>query len=141
MDQFAQYHQHAAVLLARIFIGLLFFFQGYDAIFRIGIKKVIEAYIYDFKEKGIPRILTVMGAWFTSYVELIGGLLIMFGLFEYYVLYLLGINIIVASLAFSINTSVWDTRHVFPRLILIIFLLIVPPSWDPYTLDNLLFNR
>jgi putative oxidoreductase len=141
MNVFLQDHQSAAVLLARIFIGLLFFFQGYDALFRIGPRKVIETYVYDFEAKGIPRIFTVAGTWFTSLSELFGGLFIMMGLFEYFALYLLGINIIVASVAFSINTSVWDTRHVFPRLVIIIFLLLVPAEWDNYTLDHLLFGR
>src|SRR5688572_18538726 len=117
MDFINEYHQNAAVLLTRIFLGLLFFFQGYDAVFRIGVKQIIEAYSYEFKEKGIPGFLTVVGVCFTSYVELIGGLFLIAGLFEYYTLYLLGATLIIASVAFGINTSVWDTRHVFPRLV------------------------
>jgi putative oxidoreductase len=136
-----QYNQHAAVLLTRIFLGLLFFFQGYDAVFRIKLKNVIETYKYDFSAKGIPIAFTVLGVWFTSVVELVGGLFMMAGLLEYYTLYLLGLNLIVASVAFGINTPLWDTRHVFPRLALIIFLLCVPRSWDTLTLDHFLFKN
>ena len=31
-----------AVFIARIFLGFLFFFQGYDVIVRVGIKNLIE---------------------------------------------------------------------------------------------------
>jgi putative oxidoreductase len=134
-------HEHAAVLLTRLFLGLLFFFQGYDAVIRIGVREVANTYKFDFEQKGIPASLTYLGALFTSYTELIGGFMLIIGLFEYYALYLLGINLIVATVAFSLNTALWDTRHVYPRLLLILFLLLVPASWDTITVDHLLFNK
>ena len=138
MGAIIQYHEEAAVILARVFLGLLFFFQGYDAVFNVKVKNVIEAYENSFANKGIPKFLTVCGSWFTSYSELIGGLLLVFGLFEYYALYLLGINLIIASIAFGITSPMWDMRFVFPRLILLIFLLVVPHAYDIWSLDNLI---
>ena len=93
MDSIIQYHDVAAVFIARVFLGLLFFFQGFDAVFNIKVRNVIEAYENSFANKGIPRFITVLGSWFTSYVELIGGFLLVFGLFEYCALYLLGLNL------------------------------------------------
>jgi uncharacterized membrane protein YphA (DoxX/SURF4 family) len=133
-------HQEAAVLIARIFLGLLFFFQGFDAVFNIKVKNVIEAYETSFAHKGIPRFLTVWGSWFTSLVELIGGTFLVFGLFEYYVLALLGINLIIASIAFGITNPMWDMRFMFPRLVLLLFLMVVPSSWNILTLDSLFFK-
>jgi putative oxidoreductase len=132
-------HEITAAFIARIFLGLLFFFQGYDAVFNVKIKNVIQAYEDAFASKGIPRFLTVGGAWFTSSVEFIGGLLLILGLFQYYVLSLLGLDLILASIAFGISTPMWDTRHVFPRLLLLLLLLIIPTSWNAISLDNL-FN-
>lgn len=140
MEIISQYHYSAASLLARVFLGCLFFFQGYDAVFRVKIKHVIGTFEDEFFQKGIPRFLTVMAAWFTSCTELIGGFLLILGLFEYPVLYLLGLNLIVAAIGFGINTPVWNTRHVFPRLVLILFLLAIPQSWNSASLDLLLFK-
>lgn len=138
METMVQYHIMASVCIARVFLGLLFFFQGYDAVFRIKTKNIIGLYEHSFSGKGIPRFMTVCGAWFTSYTELIGGFLLIVGLFEYPALYMLGINLIVASIAFGINTPMWDTRFVFPRLVLLLFLLVIPPSWNLFSADYVL---
>ncbi len=129
--------QITAAFIARIFLGLLFFFQGYDAVFNVKIKNVIQAYENSFASKGIPRFLTIGGAWFTSFIEFIGGLLLIFGVFQYYVLSFLGLDLIIASIAFGVSTPMWDTKHVFPRLLLLLLLLIMPQAWNAISLDNL----
>ncbi|MBI3518254.1 MAG: DoxX family membrane protein [Bacteroidetes bacterium] len=140
MEAITQYHYIAAACIARVFLGCLFFFQGYDAVFKVRVENVIEVFEEDFAQKGIPRFLTVCASWFTSYTELIGGFLLIMGLFEYAALYLLGINLIVAAIGFGINTPVWDTRFVFPRLILILLLLLIPHDWNSLSLDQLFFK-
>jgi len=126
------------VLIARVFLGLLFFFQGYDAVFRVKVGTVIDTYAETFSSQGgIPHFFTVCGAWFTSYAELIGGALLVLGLFELPALWLLGFDLIIASIAFSITRPMWDLRHVFPRLAILVFLLCVPAGWDHFSLDNL----
>lgn len=140
MGSLTQYHEITAAFIARVFLGLLFFFQGYDAVFNVKIRNVIEAYQSSFSNIGVPKIFTISGAWFTSFVELIGGLLLIFGVFEYYTLYLLGLDLLIASVAFGIAQPMWDTRHVFPRLVLLIFLLAIPASWNVLSLDNLFIH-
>jgi uncharacterized membrane protein YphA (DoxX/SURF4 family) len=140
MDIINQYHYIIAAFIARVFLGCLFFFQGYDAVFNVKIRNIISTYENDFANNGIPRFMTVMASWFTSLSALTGGALLILGLFEYAALYLLSINLIVAAVGFGINTPVWDTRHVFPRLLLTIFLLALPQSWNTISLDHLLFK-
>ena len=140
MEIISQYHYIAASLLARVFLGCLFFFQGYDAVFNVKIKHVIETFEDEFSRKGIPKFLTVLAAWFTSCTELIGGFLLIAGLFEYAALYLLGLNLVIAAIGFGINTPMWDPRHAFPRLALILFLLTIPQSWNAFSLDLLFFK-
>ncbi len=140
METIILHHEAIGVFIARVFLGLLFFFQGYDAVFNVKIKNVIDTFQNSFANKGIPRFMTVIGSWFTSYVELIGGVFLILGLFEYYTLILLGINLIVVSVAFGITTPMWDTRHVYPRLILTVFLLIIPHSTNLLSLDYFLLN-
>lgn len=130
-----------AVLLVRVFLGFLFFFQGYDKIFNYKISGVIELFKKPLSEKGVPGFIQIFGAWFTSYVEFIGGLLLIFGIAKYYILYLLGLDLILASVAFGIIKPMWDLQFVFPRLVLLIFLLIVPADWDLLSFDQLLLNN
>ncbi|WP_341900839.1 DoxX family protein [Fluviicola taffensis] len=140
MEILTQYHQMAAIALARIFLGFLFLFQGYDAVFHIGIKKVTDTYHESFKLKGIPRMITSLSAWYTSYTELICGFLLVLGLFEFASLYLLGINLILAAIGFGMNAPLWDTRNVYPRLLLILFLLMTPLHSHHWSLDYLIFK-
>lgn len=141
MEFISQYHQIAGLTLARVFLGLLFIFQGYDAIFGIGIKKVTATYQAGFGPKGIPRFFTSLAAWYTSFTELICGFLLLIGLFEYTVLYLLGVNLIIAAIGFGINNPLWETRHVFPRLILLLILLFAPFEWHAWSFDYVFFNH
>lgn len=140
MEFINQYHYIMAALIARVFLGCLFFFQGYDAVFNVRIKHVIGTFETDFYRKGIPKPFTAIASWFNTLTALIGGALLILGLFEYVALYLLGANLIIAATGFGIHTPVWDTRHVFPRLILILLLLIIPQSWNSISLDHLLFK-
>lgn len=137
MQIISQHHELAAALIARVFLGFLFLFQGYDAVFNVKIKNVVATYQNIFATRGIPKLLTWGGSYFTSYVELFGGLLLILGLFQPVVLCLLSINLIIASIAFGITTPMWDMRFVFPRLVLVIFLLIIPESWNAWSLDTL----
>jgi uncharacterized membrane protein YphA (DoxX/SURF4 family) len=139
MEIISHYHCLYAALLARVFLGCLFFFQGYDAVFKVKIENVVETFEHEFSGKKIPGFLIVFASWFTCYTELIGGFLLIIGLFQYPVLCLLGINLIIAAIGFGINTPMWSTRHVFPRLILILFLLVIPQSWNLASLDTLFF--
>ncbi len=140
MDLITQYHSLAAILIARVFLGVLFLFQGYDAVVQIGLKKVTDTYQEGFGSKGIPRTLTALAAFFTSYTALICGFLLVFGLFEIVALYLLGLNLLVAGIGFGIHTPVWDTRYVYPRLVLLLLLLLTPPAWHSWSLDHLLLK-
>lgn len=124
-----------AVLIARVFLGLLFFFQGIDAVFNIKIKGVIATIEEPLTSKGVPRFLIVLGAYFTSYIELIAGLCLIIGFAKYYALYLLGFDLLIASIAFGIIKPMWDMRFVFPRLVLLLFILVAPSEWDVLSVD------
>jgi|SRR3990172_9064302 len=137
MNLFVNFHNAdaAVVFIARMFLGLLFFFQGYDAVFRIKISGVIEAIKFPLVAKGVPKFIIISGAYFTSYVELICGFLLIIGFIKYYALYLLGIDLLFAAFAFGIIKPMWDMQFVFPRLLLLIFLLLFPAYSDVLSVD------
>lgn len=129
------HHEVAVVLIARVFLGFLFFFQGYDAVFKIKLKGVIDTIEAPLSTLGVPKFFIILGAYFTSYVELIGGFFLIIGFVKYYSLYFLGIDLIIASIAFGITKPMWDMQFVFPRLVLLLFLLVVPSYWDVISID------
>jgi putative oxidoreductase len=137
MNILPQNHEIAGALVARVFLGLLFFFQGYDAVFKIKIRGVMQTIKEPLSKMGVPHFLILTGAWFTSYIELIGGAVLILGFAKYCALYLLGVDLIIASIAFGITKPMWDMQYAFPRLALLIFLLVIPSSWDVVSVDNI----
>lgn len=129
-----------AVFLCRVILGILFLFQGYEKLFTIGITKVTEIYRSELVKKGFPLSVVKPLLTLSSFIEFAGGFLLIIGLFKYYSLYLLGLNMIGASLAFSIMRPMWDLQHVFPRLALLVALLILPEAWDLISIDNFLIK-
>lgn len=124
-----------AVFIARVFAGMLFFFQGVDAVFGVKPNRILHEIKQPLTEKGVPNFLIVLGTYYTSYVELIAGFCLIIGFVKYYALYLLGIDLLLASFAFGIIRPMWDMQFVFPRLALILFFLIVPSEWDVISVD------
>ena len=135
MQTIFHHHEVAAALIARVFLGLLFFFQGFDAVFRVRTSGVIQTIEEPLLKIGMPDFMIVMGAWFTSYIQLIGGFLLVIGFAKYYAMYLLGLDLIIASIAFGAMKPMWDMQHVFPRLVLLLFLLVIPSQWDVISVD------
>jgi uncharacterized membrane protein YphA (DoxX/SURF4 family) len=126
-----------ALLTVRVIAGILFFFQGYDKVFKVGMKEIHATMKAGFGNKPIPDFLITVIAAFTSWVELLCGFLLIAGFFKYYASYLLCLNLIVVVLGFSISKPMWENSHVFIRLLLLIILLLTPVEWDRFSLDYL----
>lgn len=135
MNVILHHHEIAGALIARVFLGLLFFFQGFDAVFRVKISGVLQTIEEPMSHFGMPRIFILAGAYFTSYVELICGFFLIIGFAKYYALYLLGVDLLIASVAFGIVKPMWDMQYVFPRLALLLLLLMIPSQWDVVSID------
>jgi uncharacterized membrane protein YphA (DoxX/SURF4 family) len=132
------HHQSALSLILRLILGILFLFQGIDKVFNLGLKKVANTFQYELGTKKIPIWILYVTGFYTSYIELLGGLLLIAGLFKTYVLYLLGIDLILVTIAFSIIYPLWDMKFVWPRLLLLAILLYLPPAWDNCSFDSML---
>ena len=81
--------RNAGVLFIRTLLGIIFFMQGYGKIFTMGIHKVYENFFKDFENTAIPRWLIVSTVYYTSYIEWIGGFLLIAGLLRKYAMCLL----------------------------------------------------
>ena len=133
-----QYKIEIATLIIRLFVGILFFFQGYDKVFRIKIKGVIENFSEDAQQLRVPSYLVTAIAFYTSYTELWGGLFLAFGWFTNFTLLALGIDLLMVCFAFSLMRPMWDMQYVFPRLILVCTLLFLPDNFNKISIDYFL---
>lgn len=131
-------HETVLAFLLRVILGLLFFFQGYDKVFNLKISGVITFFREESRHKKIPDFILVSSAYFTCLIELICGSLLIIGLFKTWALYLLGVDLILVSAAFSLLKPMWDMQMVYPRLIILSACLYLPEAWDIFSLDQML---
>lgn len=129
---------YIAELMIRLFAGIVFMFQGYDKLFRIKIPGVVDAFKVESENSRIPGPLLSGLAYYTSYVEFFGGLFLVMGFLTNYTLYALGLDLIFVTIAFSFLEPMWDMKHVFPRLILLVALLLLPEQIRQISVDCLI---
>lgn len=122
----------------RVVLGILFFFQGYDKVFKVKVPGVIEFFRQELGSLKVPNFVLVSTAWFTSYAEFLCGGLLIIGLFTNYALYILGLDLIIVTAAFSLIKPMWDMQLLFPRLILLGILLYLPAEWDVISVEYII---
>ena len=126
-----------AILLMRIVTGILFLFQGYDKLFRIGISKVVDTFRDAVKRIYFPGVLLMPAVFFTTSIEFVAGGMLIVGLFREWMYLLLAFDLIAVALMFSSFKAMWDMEYYFPRLVLIVALLSFPIGADIFCLDRL----
>lgn len=127
-------------LLVRVFTGSLFLFQGYDKLFKLKISGVVQAFNFEAQKQNVPQGFVKLMAAYTSIVEFFGGMLLIIGAFKTVTLSLLGIDLVLVAIAFSVLEPMWDMKHVYPRLVLVSALLMFPSAWGYFSVDHLIEN-
>ena len=115
--------------------------QGYGIIFVFTGPKVYSMFFKDFDKTFLPKWLLCATAYYTSYIELIGGFLLIIGLFRQAALYLLAADLLIVSYGHGLLEPIWDLQHVIPRAILLLAALVMPQQWDSWNLDAVLLKR
>ncbi|MDB5087562.1 MAG: hypothetical protein JWR09_1556 [Mucilaginibacter sp.] len=131
----------AAIFFTRVLLGVIFLMQGYGKIFTYTVPKVYNLFFKDFEKTFLPKWLIWGTAYYTSYVELICGFLLIVGLFRQYACYLLAIDLLIVSFGHGLMEPIWDLQHVMPRAILLIVILLTPSQWDKWHTDSLLSKK
>ncbi|MFM2135391.1 MAG: hypothetical protein RL021_791 [Bacteroidota bacterium] len=127
-----------ALLLLRVTTGVLFFFQGYDKVFKVGVRQVVDTFQEPFQGSLFPNGLLKPLVWLSSYLEIIAGLMLATGLFRDLSLWLLATDLAMVAIAFSSMKAMWDMQFYFPRLVLVASLLLLPSGSDKWCLDRLI---
>ncbi len=131
-------NQTVAIFTIRLVLGFLVLAQGFGKVFKFGVDNVYKNFFAETYKDLLPDFLVVATAYYTSYVELIAGLMILIGFKRDYALYALASVLVIVTFGHGLAEPIWDTSHVMPRLILLVALLLLPKEWDKWSVDGLL---
>ncbi|NQY29429.1 MAG: DoxX family membrane protein [Flavobacteriaceae bacterium] len=134
-------NRQIATLSLRLILGFIFFFQGFGKVFNFGLEAVYQNFFAPTYKDLLPEFLTLATAYYTSYIELIGGFLLIIGLKRDYALYALSSVLIIVTFGHGLAEPIWDLSHVLFRTILLISLLLLPKEWDVFTIDYLIIKK
>jgi len=130
-----------AVFSLRLILGFVFLMQGYGKVVTWGVENVYKMdFFHETYKDLLPNIIVYATAYYTSYVELIAGLLLVLGLKRDYALYALASVLIIVTFGHGLATPIWDLSHVMFRTISLITLLILPKEWDNFSLDKIIIK-
>jgi len=128
-----------ALLLIRLLLGFIVLMQGYGKVITWGVEEVykMEFFLPTYHSL-IPDWLTYITAYFTSYAELITGILLVIGLKRDWALYALATVLVIVTFGHGLAEPIWNLSHVMYRAILLIALLLLPAEWDKFSVDHFL---
>ncbi len=130
------------VTTIRLILGFIFLMQGFGKVFTWGVEKFYHMdFFYDTYKDLLPAPVIHFTAYYTSYVELVGGFLVVIGLKRDYALYGLASVLVIVTFGHGLADPIWDLSHVMPRTILLVGLLLLPKEWDKFSLDHLLTRK
>lgn len=135
-------NRNAGMLGMRLILGLTFLFQGYGKVFSIGIHKIYQGFFLEqFHDTFLPEWLLKFTAYYTSFIELIAGFLLVIGFFKPLALYALLSVLIIVSFGHGLVEPIWDLHHVYFRAALLLSILFLPDEWDQWSFDRVLINK
>ena len=131
-----------AVLTLRLILGFIFLMQGFGKVFTWGVENVYNMdFFYNTYKDILPDYVIKATAYYSSYIELIAGFLVVIGLKRNFALYLLASVLVIVTFGHGLIDPIWDLSHVMYRTILLVTLLLLPQDWDKFSIDNMLKNK
>ncbi|HVR44084.1 MAG TPA: DoxX family protein [Thermoanaerobaculia bacterium] len=131
-----------AVFFARAVLGLIFFMAGVHKVFVLGPVGHVRRYFLPYEDTFLPTWVLWTAGFLIPFVELLAGALVMIGLRARPALIALGCVLIVVTFGHLLREPLYPFhQHVFPRLVLLLFVLLVPEKWDRVSLDRVLHGK
>ncbi len=124
-----------AILTARLLLGFIFLMQGFGKVFKIGVGNVYNSFFKETYQDILPEFITIGTAYYTSFIELIAGLMLVIGYKKNIAYILLASVLVIVTFGHGLAEPIWDLSHVMYRGILLIFLLMMPATLDKFSLD------
>lgn len=129
-------NKSAALLTIRLILGFIVLAQGYGKIFVFGMNAVYNNFFAATYADILPEFLLWVTAYYTTFVELIAGILLVVGYKRDYALYAVASVLVIVTFGHGLAEPIWDTSHVMSRLLLTAALLLLPEEWDSWRLDR-----
>ena len=132
-----------AILFARGVLGLIFFMAGFWKVFTL--TPFGHAHRW-FVDPYADTFLPLWALWATGvaipFVELAGGALMLLGWRVREAGIGLGIVLLIVTFGHLLKEPLYEFHtHVIPRLALLVFVLMIPPESDRFSLDAILGRR
>lgn len=141
MDSILVRNRAVGMFVLRTTLGFIFLMQGWGKVFTWGIEGVYTGGFAAYETTFLPVFLLKAAAYFTSYAELIGGFLLVLGIFRSYAYYALGAVLIIVSYGHGLQSPIWDLSDVAFRLMMLIPLLLLPLEWDTISGEAIIKKR
>ena len=131
-----------ALLFARLVLGFIFFMAGVYKVFRLTPAGHVHKWFLSYQDTFLPD-WSLWGVGLAiPFVELGAGALLLVGWRIREALLALGTVLVVVTFGHLLKEPLYPFHeHVFPRLVLLVFLLVMPSEEDVFSLDHLLRRR
>ena len=143
-----EFREHAAgwtwaILTVRWVLGLIFFMAGWWKCFTLTpIGHAQRFFVESFKDTWIPEWLLYALGTTIPVVELLAGALVCLGFRKREAYIGLGAVLVVVTYGHLLLEPLFSTTgHVFPRLVLLVFVSVAPPQYDVLSIDGWVDRR
>ena len=131
-----------AILFARLVLGFIFFMAGVSKVFTLGPAGHVRKWFLPYQDTFLP----VWSLWAAGlaipFVELLAGAALLAGWRIRAALLALGTVLVVVTFGHLLKEPLYPFHeHVIPRLVLLLFLLVLPREADRFSLDHVLRSR
>lgn len=125
------------VLFARLVLGLMFFQGALWRVFGIGPAEHARRFFVDpYGDSFLPEWALWVAGVGVPFAELVGGGLVVIGLWRLQGLVLIGSVLVLVTFGHLVAEPLFSiSGHIFPRLSLVILLLLLPDEWDRFSVD------
>lgn len=131
------------MLFARLVLGLVFFQGALWRVFGIGpVGHARRFFVDPYTGSFLPDWALWAAGTAVPFVELVGGFLVLVGLWRTAGLVLVGSVLVLVTFGHLVAEPIYAfNAHVMPRLFLTVFLLVAPLEWDRFSVDAWLRRR
>ena len=127
------------VLIARVVLSLLFLMAGIFKVFQMGALNHAEQFFLPYGETFLPLWSLWIAGVTVPFVELVGGGMLLVGWKSRWACGALGGVLCLVTFGHLLRDPLFEVHtHVMPRLALVVFVLLVPPRWDRFSLEGVL---
>jgi uncharacterized membrane protein YphA (DoxX/SURF4 family) len=131
-----------AIFFARAVLGLIFFMAGVYKVFEQGPVGHVKQWFLPYADTFLPLWSLWAVGLTIPFVELIAGAMVILGWYTRVALIALGCVLVTVTFGHLLKQPLYSfSEHVFPRLVLLIFVLALPAEADRLSLDALIRSR